>query len=107
MTATTIVVPRDEPLVSALTGTNRPDISQPVLIYANPDTHSLFVESYLENTQNITTSIYATNLVIKTTPGRLKGLTGYNSKGSSQFIQLHDAVSLPAESSIPKIIFTV
>lgn len=79
----------------------------PVLLYGNPDTHAMFVEIAAENILSITTPIYATSLVIKPSAGRLKGLTGYNSKGTTQFIQLHDAISLPADLAIPKVILTV
>lgn len=50
---------------------------------------------------------YATSLVIKAAPGRLYGITGYNSKGSAQFIQIHDAAALPAEASVPVFVMTV
>lgn len=42
---------------------------------------------------------YEASRVIKTGPGKLFSLDGYNSKGSAQFIQLHDAASLPADYS--------
>lgn len=38
---------------------------------------------------------YATNLVVHAGPGVLLSLSGYNSKGSAQFIQLHDSAALP------------
>ncbi len=56
---------------------------------------------------NVTTTAYATNLVVKATPGTLYGLSGYNSKASAQFVQVHDAVSLPAEASVPKVVIAV
>ena len=56
---------------------------------------------------NKTPVAYVASLVIKANPGYLHGLTGYNSKTSTQFIQLHDATSLPAESSVPVVVFTV
>lgn len=56
---------------------------------------------------NVTTTAYATNLVVKATAGKLCGLQGYNSKATAQFIQIHDAASLPADAAVPKIIFTV
>jgi hypothetical protein len=56
---------------------------------------------------NQTTSAYAASLVISANPAVLKGITGYNSKTSAQFIQLHDAASLPADASVPAITFTV
>lgn len=56
---------------------------------------------------NTSVAAYAANLVIKGSAGRLWGLTGYNSKGSAQFIQLHDAASQPADTAVPKVILTV
>lgn len=40
---------------------------------------------------------YEAGRVIKATPGVLVSLTGYNSKGSAQFIQLHDAAAIPSD----------
>lgn len=40
---------------------------------------------------------YEAGRVIKATPGVLVSLTGYNSKGSAQFIQLHDAAAVPSD----------
>lgn len=50
---------------------------------------------------------YATSKVIKASPGVLFGLMGYNSKASAQFIQLHDAASLPADATVPVEVITV
>lgn len=43
--------------------------------------------------------------VIKATPGRLFTLFGYNAKTSAQFIQVHNAAALPADTAIPIISF--
>lgn len=56
---------------------------------------------------NKTTTAYAASLVVKDAPGVLYGLTGYNSKASAQFIQIHDATALPSDTAVPKITFTV
>lgn len=56
---------------------------------------------------NSSSAAYETSRVVKITPGVLFGLTGYNSKASAQFIQLHDATLLPAEGAIPVAVFTV
>lgn len=56
---------------------------------------------------NNTTPAYATSLVVKSAPGVLYGLTGYNSKASAQFIQIHDDDALPSNTAVPKITFTV
>lgn len=53
------------------------------------------------------TAAYAASLAVKTAPGVLFGITGYNSKVSAQFIQIHDAAALPADNAVPKVIITV
>ena len=59
-------------------------------------------------TFNKTTTANAASLVASSSgPVYLCGLTGYNAKTSTQFIQIHDAASLPAEASVPKIVFEV
>ncbi len=54
-----------------------------------------------------TTTALATSLVVKAVRGTLYGLTGYNNRSSSQFIQVHDAASLPADTAVPVVVFTV
>lgn len=56
---------------------------------------------------NATSIVYETSRVAKATPGVFYGLSGYNSKGSAQFIQLHNAASLPADTAVPVLMFTV
>lgn len=56
---------------------------------------------------NATTTVYATSLVVKATPGTLYGISGYNSKGSAQFIQIHNAAALPSDTAVPVVILTV
>ena len=56
---------------------------------------------------NATTTAYAASIVVKASAGRLHGVQGYNSLASSQFIQIHDAASLPADTAIPKVILLV
>lgn len=50
------------------------------------------------------TGAYAASLVVLDRPGRLIGLFGHNS-GAEQFIQIHDATSLPADTAVPAHIF--
>jgi hypothetical protein len=55
---------------------------------------------------NATTAAYAASLVVLAAPGILYGLQGYNSKASAQFIQVHDAASLPADTAVPAVVLT-
>jgi hypothetical protein len=54
-----------------------------------------------------TTTVLADSLVVKADKGTLYGLTGYNNKSSPQFIQIHDASTLPVDTAVPTIVFTV
>lgn len=56
---------------------------------------------------NASTTAYAASLIVKASAGTLYMITGYNSKSSGQFIQLHDSATLPADTAVPKIIFVV
>ena len=56
---------------------------------------------------NATTSAYANNLVVKASAGTVYMLSGYNSLASPQFIQIHNATSLPADTSVPIVMFYV
>ena len=56
---------------------------------------------------NASSTAYEASHVIKASSGTLYRLTGYNSKASAQFIQLHDAASLPADTAVPVLIFSV
>ena len=56
---------------------------------------------------NINTSALAASLLIKSSAGRCYEIRGYNNKATPQFIQVHDAASLPADASVPEEVFTV
>lgn len=56
---------------------------------------------------NATTTTYAASLIVKASAGTVYSITGYNSKTSAQFIQIHDSATLPADTAVPKVIFYV
>jgi hypothetical protein len=56
---------------------------------------------------NATTTAYVSNLVAKASAGTLYCITGFNSRTSSQFIQVHNATATPTAGAVPSMIFIV
>jgi hypothetical protein len=56
---------------------------------------------------NATSTAYEASRVIKITPGTVYKISVYNSLGSAQWIQLHNATSLPADTAVPVVTATI
>ena len=56
---------------------------------------------------NARSNAYEASRLVKAGPGVLFGLSGYNSKASGQWIQIHDSPVLPPEGAVPELILTV
>ena len=56
---------------------------------------------------NATTTALAAAILVKTSSGTLHSITGYSDSTSTQFIQVHDSTSLPADGTVPVVVFSV
>jgi len=64
--------------------------------FSDPAARSISSSTALENSR-----------IIKNSPGVLYALSGYNSLASIQFIQLFDSLTVPAETAVPLLTYSV
>lgn len=74
---------------------------------SDTDDLQIFYDVETDAPKNATTTAYAASLVVKASAGTLYTITGYSSRTSAQWIQVHNAASLPGDASVPVLIFKV
>lgn len=57
--------------------------------------------------ENVTSTAYASNIVVSTRPIILLGFTIYSSAAAAQFIQLHNVTALPDDDEVPVLMLPV
>lgn len=55
----------------------------------------------------VSSTAYEASHVLKNAAGTLVSLVGYNSKASAQFIQVYNSATVPADTAVPVVVFTV
>ena len=76
-------------------------ITNAVTTKESPDATSTFAPT------NDDSVAYEASTVTKASAGVIYSITGYNSRTSAQFIQIFNSASLPADTAVPVVIFTV
>lgn len=56
---------------------------------------------------NSTSNALENSRIVKAGAGLLFGLSGFNNKGSAQFIQIFDSATVPADGVVPVVVLTV
>jgi len=95
------IIPIESPASAELTDFETNIIPSATLIVKNNVT---ITDQTLSNS---TSTAYEASRVIKASPGTLYNINGYNSKGSAQFIQIHNTTTVPADAAVPVIVITV
>lgn len=80
---------------------------QKMVIVGIPFAQLRAMDNSEDTPDNATSTAYETSRVVKASAGTVFGISGYNSKVSAQFIQLHNATSLPADTAVPAVVITV
>ena len=93
-------------VTGALTDTQLRATAVPVSGTVTNNSAPLFSGTTYQPT-NATTTAYASSLIIKAAAGALYSITGFNSKTTAQFIQIHNTTTLPIDTSVPVLIFYV
>lgn len=57
--------------------------------------------------RNVTSQAYESTHVVKSGACTLYGFSGYSSRASSQFVQVHDVRGLPASGAVPVVVIAV
>lgn len=69
--------------------------------------HSIATIGAITGATDVSSSAYEASHVIKASAGTLVALVGYNSKASAQFVQVFDSATVPADTAVPLLTFTV
>lgn len=56
---------------------------------------------------NATSAAYENARIVKAAPGTLIGFSGYSSRATSQFVQVHDAAKVPTTGDVPAFVMPV